>query len=88
LDNELILVSDEQPPSSWLFRSPQANLGYVVTYMPLNRITRTLIHRGTKFDTLEITLAATTTTESVSVIIPLDASAAVSRIILVDRPAN
>lgn len=78
-ERELILISDEAR-SVGLFRSPQQNLGYVVTYLPRKRIRSVVCRSGTKFAALEITLLVEGTTELITILVPPAAGSTVASI--------
>ncbi len=75
----LILISDD-PPTGGLFHNPQQNLGYVVTYMPLQHIRGVALGGDSKLTTLEINLAAGRTSESVAILVPNESMSAVERV--------
>ncbi len=72
---ELILISDE-PPVGRLFQDPQQNLGYVVTYMPLQHIRGVELGVAGRLATLEINLTAGQISESIAVLVPAESAAA------------
>ena len=76
---ELILISDESPTDG-LFQDPQQNLGYVVTYMPLEHIRAVALKGSGKLNTLEITLTAGQTTESIAIVLPDESGSAAGEV--------
>ncbi|MGC8539655.1 MAG: hypothetical protein ACP5QA_03385 [Phycisphaerae bacterium] len=77
--HELILISDE-PPAGGFFDGPQQYFGYVVTYMPLQRIRAASLHGSGKLITVQITLTAGDNLESISILVPSESSSAAVRI--------
>ena len=73
--SELILISDE-PPSGGLFQDPQQNLGYVVTYMPLQHIRGVELGAAGRLAALEINLTAGQISESIVALVPAESAAA------------
>lgn len=78
-ESELILVSDEGPSAGHV-HGPRQNLGYVVTYMPLNRIQAVTCHPGPKLTAMEMAMAVENTAESITLLIPPDTTADVKSV--------